>query len=125
MLSPKFPRVQSTNRTIPVTLAAFMLLAFIASPSSRGEATTSLPEPKTRVLTMAEAIQMALSNNLDIRISQITPQIDQLTMNALYGVYDPAFSFSAIRSINTSPGGGSLANTAIPIPPTTAKIEAY
>jgi outer membrane protein TolC len=93
-------------------------------PATTGQVVPA-KEPKTRVLTISDAIQMALSNNLDIRISQVTPLVDQLTLNALWGAYDPAFSFSAIRSINTSPGGGTLSDTPITIPPNTAKIESY
>jgi len=49
-------------------------------------------------------VQMVLTNNLDIQISKYTPVIDQLALNGLFSAYDPSFSLSATRSLNTAPG---------------------
>jgi outer membrane protein len=107
-----------------VTVAVSLFLLGVGAPVAAAQ-----PEPghdaKTRVLTIADAMQLALTNNLDIRISQITPSIDQFTLKGLYTAYDPAFNFSAVRNIDISPGGVSVAGTAITSPPTTATIEAY
>jgi outer membrane protein TolC len=74
------------------------------------QAVSAQPEPAaetgpTRLLSMEEAIALALTNNLDILISQYNPIIDQFTLNGLASAYDPAVSFSASRSSITSPGG--------------------
>jgi outer membrane protein TolC len=63
------------------------------------------PAEKTRVLTIAEVVQMALTNNLDILISRLNPVIDQFTVNGLYGAFEPAFSMSAVHNYDDIPGG--------------------
>jgi outer membrane protein TolC len=60
---------------------------------------------KTQLLTIEEVIQMALTNNLDILISQLNPVIDQFTVNGLYGVYEPNFTLSAVHDYNSFPPG--------------------
>ena len=121
------PKSSSVKYTVPALAAAVVagcLLLFGAARAALGQVVPA-KEPKERVLTMGDAMQMALSNNLDIRISQITPMIDQFTLKSLYGAYDPSFSFNAIRDVNVTPGGSTVANTAITSPPSTATIEAY
>ena len=43
-------------------------------------------------MTLDEAVQMVLTNNLDIQISKYTPIVDEFTFNGLYSAYDPAFT---------------------------------
>jgi len=58
-----------------------------------------------RTLTLEECIQMALLHNLDLRIQRYGPQIALYNLGVSYGGYDPALSFSAEHSFNSSPGG--------------------
>jgi outer membrane protein TolC len=69
-----------------------------------GVAQTLIPE-RTRILTIDEVVRMALTNNLDILISEINPRIDQFTINGLYGAYEPNFTMSAVHSYDNIPGG--------------------
>jgi outer membrane protein TolC len=121
-------KLAPANSTGPVLAAAaaavFLFLFDVGSPVATAQEAPA-KGAKTRILTIADAIQLALTNNLDIRISQITPMIDQFTLNGLYAAYDPAFNFSAVRSINVSPGAGSLAGAPITIVPNTSTIESY
>lgn len=67
---------------------------------------------------------MALTNNLDILISRITPQIDQFAINGLFGAYEPALSMSAIHNYDALPGG-VFTEAGIPYSPTVEKIDSY
>jgi len=51
-----------------------------------------------RRLSLAECIQKALQNNVDLEIRRYDPQIAEYELRAAYGVYDPAFSFSGQHS---------------------------
>jgi outer membrane protein TolC len=68
------------------------------------------PSEKTRVLTIGEVVQMALTNNLDILIGRLNPVIDQFAINGLYGAYMPTFSMTAAHDYNALPGGVFAAN---------------
>ncbi len=72
----------------------------IAQPSDN-----LLNAEKPRPISMMEALQLALKNNLDIRISQTTPLLDQYGLNGLYGAYEPGYSFSSGYSFNSTFGG--------------------
>lgn len=85
---------------IPVALAA--LLCFSGVTGAKAQ---PLPAEKTRVLTIEEVVQMALTNNLDILISRLNPVIDQFALNGLYGAYEPSFSMSAVHNYNDLPAG--------------------
>lgn len=82
--------------------ALIALLCCLGAPAAKAQ---PLPADKTRILTTEEVVQMALTNNLDILISRINPQIDQFAVNGLYGVYEPNLSMSAVHSYNDLPGG--------------------
>ncbi len=68
-----------------------------AQPARRSE--------KTRILTIDEVVRMALTNNLDILISQLNPVIDQFAISGLYGAYEPSFTMNATHNYNALPGG--------------------
>ncbi len=59
---------------------------------------------KTRVLTMEEAMRLALQHNLDIQITRFTPLIDLYGLNGSYSAFEPAFKFAARHTFNSSPG---------------------
>src|SRR5476651_1616791 len=110
------------------TLKRHKCRAPIASLAVLMTALSSTAEPatdveKTRSLAMKEAIQLALKNNLDIRISQSTPLLDQYGLNGLYGAYDPGFSFGARYDFNSSFGG--LDQQGRPFSQNTSEAEAY
>lgn len=55
-------------------------------------------------LSLRECVDLALENNLDIRIRRIQPNIDFFNVEASRGAYDPAFSFAATKSFRSTPG---------------------
>ncbi|MGD1084930.1 MAG: TolC family protein [Verrucomicrobiota bacterium] len=92
----------------PALVAPALTLAWLCfcPPSFQARAQSAPPagdSGKTRPITVAEVIQMALTNNLDILITKYTPILDQFSLNGLYSAYDPAFSMSVTRDLNTQP----------------------
>lgn len=83
-------------------LNLIFLALFLNLPAAWAEET--IPG-KTRVLTIDEVVQMSLTNNLDIMISRIAPDIDQFSVNGLYGAYEPTFSMTAVHNYDAIPGG--------------------
>jgi outer membrane protein TolC len=101
-----FPAFAKTSRP---ALAALVLAALFLCPAFPAPAQLPAPPPpaaegKTRPLSVDDAVQMALTNNLDILISRYTPILDQFALNGLFSAYDPAFSFNLSRTLNTAPG---------------------
>lgn len=62
-----------------------------------------LPGQQERLLTIQECINLALSNNLNIKISTYSADISRYGLGGDYGAYDPAFTLSATRSHNDTP----------------------
>ena len=69
---------------------------------------TAAPPPaearKTRVLTLEEAMRLALQHNLDIQITRYTPLLDQYALSGDYSAWDPLLRFTAVHSLSVSPG---------------------
>lgn len=59
----------------------------------------------TRIVTISlgEAIQSALGNNLDARIEEVGISLEQARVLNAYGAYDPVLSFSASRGSTQTP----------------------
>jgi outer membrane protein TolC len=107
-------------------LSALALAALFFFPPSFPVRAQPAPPPaetgKTRLLSVADVVQMVLTNNLDIQISKYTPILDQFALNGLFSAYDPAFSFRLSRSFNTAPGQFYLGEN---FPPYTTAVNNY
>ena len=55
-------------------------------------------------MSLRECIELALMHNLDIQIRRIQPSIDQFSLEAARGAYDPFITASAIHNFRASPG---------------------
>jgi outer membrane protein TolC len=114
------------NRLLPwqfkTALAAAALLCGMAAPQTGAQ---PLSTETNRILTIDEVVRMALTNNLDILITEINPVIDQYSLNALYGGYEPAFSMSAVHNYDDTPGGFFAETGALAYPPTIENIDSY
>ncbi len=77
----------------------------VVGTAPSGMAATNSPARQTRVLSLADAIQLALRHNFDIQIQQFNPVIDQFSLNSTYGAYEPVFSISAQKNYDAVPGG--------------------
>ncbi|MGA2555866.1 MAG: TolC family protein [Verrucomicrobiota bacterium] len=101
--------IPAFSNTFWRALPALALAALLVCPSSSARAQQNAPSPpdeqgKTRLITVDDVVQMALTNNLDILITHYTPIQDQFALNGLFSAYDPAFSFNLSRTLNTQPG---------------------
>ena len=77
-------------------------------------------------MTGDQLIQVALTNNLDIRISRIVPEEDQFALNGLYGAYEPNFTMTAEHFYSSQPGGiFTEGGVDIPAPATISKSDVY
>jgi outer membrane protein TolC len=109
------------HRKLTVLAALGALLCCSAGTKANAQAT--VPE-RTRILTIDEVVQMALTNNLDILISRFNPVIDQFAVNGLYGAYEPSFAMSAVHDYDAIPGG-FFTETGQGYGATTEKIDSY
>jgi outer membrane protein TolC len=108
------PSLSALNNTPRRALSALALAALLFNSAARARAqqpaltspvlTPPAAEGKTRLVTVDDVVQMALTNNLDILITKYTPIQDQFALNGLFSSYDPALSLSASRALNTQPG---------------------
>lgn len=79
---------------------------------------------QTRVLSLTDAIQLALGHNLDIQIARFNPLTNGYAINVAYAVYEPTFNFTATKSYNDRPGGINP-QTGVPFPPNINGADTY
>src|SRR5258708_22057772 len=116
-LFDELTQIQHSSPSMQLTkyfCLAFVCLALAARAQEKQPPTTASPPPqsaqaasetrKTRVLTIQEAIQLALEHNLDIQITRYQPQFDQYALNIAFAAWEPAFNFSASHTYDASPG---------------------
>ena len=76
-----------------------VLLAAILALSAPAQE-TNLP---VRELSLAQCIALAVTNNRDLQIERINPQISRASLDATLGVYDPVFSATVTHSDTATP----------------------
>ncbi len=78
-----------------------------ATSTNTQPADAQLPQStrRTRVLSLTDAIQLALARNLDIQIARFEPLTNGYALDVLYGVYEPVFNFTGTKTYNDRPGG--------------------
>jgi len=96
--------------------------AAASQPPQSAESASETRKP--RVLTIQEAIQLALEHNLDIQITRYQPQFDQYALNIAFAAWEPAFNFSASHTYDASPGFPTTGTTA-GTPPNTSARDNY
>ena len=84
----------------------------------------NMPAKTDRVITLAECLQLALSNNLAIKIQKYNPIINQFSVNVAYGVYEPVFSLTADKTY-ADQAGGIFATTGQQFPSTLTESDNY
>jgi len=112
-----FPKI--TTFTVSAALGAYVLLA---APDAAAQ--SFAPPSSNWVVGSDELIRIALTNNLSILISQIQPEIDQLTLNGNYGAYQPNLTMNAIHSYDSFPSG-IYTQAGLAYPATTEQINSY
>jgi len=61
------------------------------------------PGSVTQTITLSDAIQWALKNNLDSKVEEVGVLVEEARLRNSYGEFDPVFSFSATRSDTQTP----------------------
>jgi outer membrane protein TolC len=112
-----------TQKTSSFTVAA-ALGAFLLLPGWDAAGQTSMPPKTNWVVGSDELIRIALTNNLSILISQIQPQMDQFSLDGLYGAYEPSLTLDALHTYNSTPGG-VYPQLDFHYPPSTTQNNAY
>ncbi len=82
---------------------------------------------KTRYLTLNECIKIALEHNLDIKIQEFNPRINQFALNGSYGTYEPDFTFNGSKSYTDNPPSGGAINpaTGLAYPSSISEVDNY
>jgi outer membrane protein TolC len=108
----------------PVFAAFCALCVFCGWNGAATARQTGPPAAKTWVLSSEDAIQFALTNNLDIRISRITPELDQYALNGDAGAYYPTATYSMTHNYNSFPPG-IFTQEGLAYPGTVEQINSY
>ncbi|HEV7924470.1 MAG TPA: TolC family protein [Verrucomicrobiae bacterium] len=108
-----------TTLAISAALGALLLLHGTDAAAQRG-----MPPKKDWVVSSDELIRIALTNNISILISQLQPQIDQFSLEGLYGAYEPSLTFNATHSFDSFPSG-VFTQAGLAYPATTEQINSY
>lgn len=85
----------------------FIILTWMAlclSAPRVGAQTTNSTNGTIRPLSLEESIRLALERNLEIQIERFNPRKAQFTLDASYGLYEPAFEATAIHSSSSREG---------------------
>src|SRR5215813_3895949 len=81
-----------------------MLLALALASPFVVAGQSNPPGTRTRLLSLDESVEMALSRNLDLQIQRASADIARFDLNGSYGVYVPELSFSAKHDYVSQPG---------------------
>lgn len=81
-----------------------MLLALALASPLLAAGQSNPPATRTRLLSLDECIEMAVSRNLDLQIQRASADIARFDLNGSYGAYVPQLSFSARHDYISQPG---------------------
>lgn len=59
----------------------------------------------SKEITLAEALQMALENNLEVKIQRFNPLIAEHNLRGSYAIYEPGIALQGAHSFSSQPGG--------------------
>jgi outer membrane protein len=68
--------------------------------------------PRTQILTLREAIDMALENNIDIQWHKTDLRFDDAQMHLAWGDFDPSLSFSSTYTYSQTPQNPTIITSA-------------
>lgn len=105
MTFPNFPvppRTRHLSRTLQfVALAAGLALAARAADSPLAQPAAPITD---KLLTLDEAIRLALAHNQRIKVSEFSPKISSADVLTAYGRFDPALTFNRSYGESETPG---------------------
>jgi outer membrane protein TolC len=83
--------------------------AFVFAQASQSTQQLAASAPQVRRLTSDEAVQLALENNLGIRVARIDPQIEDLNIVGARAGWTPSFTTTFQSNSNDAPNQSFLA----------------
>jgi len=101
-----------------------ILGAFLLIHGLEADPQPPIPPRTDWVVGSDELIRIALTNNLNILISQNQVKIDQFGLNGIYGAYQPNFTLSVTHNYDSFPSG-FYTQAGLPFPATTEQINTY
>src|ERR1700684_2882255 len=91
----------------PPSISRLLLVCLLAAGAGESRGQTNAVE---RPLSLAQCFRIALAHNFDIEIARFNPEIQQHTLAAAYGAYEPVASFVGTRSYSAAPVGLNTLN---------------
>ncbi len=85
--------------------SATFLWACLAFGATGASAQSYAPPSTNWVVDADELIRIALTNNLNIMLSRLQPDIDQYNLQGLYGAYEPSLNLNVTHNYNAFPSG--------------------
>jgi outer membrane protein TolC len=98
-----------------------LLYLFLVSSSLAAVSPTNAPPG--RLISLQESIDLALKNNLDLKIERINPAISLADVDIARAGYDPVFNFSGRHSYGVS--GGGIRTDNVVVPPSKAESDTF
>jgi outer membrane protein TolC len=93
------------RQTLSLLLAAFVILpgAALAQGTVPAAAGSGGQSAQVRQLSMDEAVQFALEQNLNLQVQRLDPQIQDLSLAQVRTAWTPTFNSTLLSSSSTSP----------------------
>ena len=110
-------RRQMTHPRLLMSLKKFIL----GVSAALGLTTANATEIPSGPVTLEQCIQIALENNLGVRISNYQPRLAALNLQGSYGAYDPRLNWGATDSFRESKGRENPLEFTIP----TSKTDSF
>jgi outer membrane protein TolC len=109
------PRPAGATHLAWVAALAFFLPTPFRAQAGAGADTNG---PVARPITLEQCFQMALEENLDLRIERINPMVTRLDLELARAGYDPTFTFSADHDYSETGGRLFTFDVTNPVPRT-------
>jgi outer membrane protein len=81
-------------------------------PTQAAAGTVDAPDRPTLELSLQDAVERAMKNNVDIAVQAFDPRLSDEAIRNANGVYDPLVTSQVIRVSNTERGTGTLSGVA-------------
>jgi len=112
-LSTRFSRLFSRRRKEVLATMMILVLGLTSLPMPLPAA--EVPKPRTGVLvqhklTLHEAVEIALRNNIEIDVERNNQQIARAALKGSFGAYDPFFRYNLSRDDRATPTPSVLAS---------------
>ena len=101
----------------PTTLILLLLAGMTAGAQAQNA------NPKIRVMTLPDCIQLALAHNLDLQIERIIPRLSLYDVDIAFAGWDPNFTVSGRHSFNLT--GGSIDANKLVTPPSISDQNSF